>query len=223
MAGGGAAMTDAWDGRPQNPERDGWHWVAWAGNAPDPTFWTPHGPERRGPCWHWDDDWMGPGWVCSNATYLGPCLTPAEVAAQVAAAVIAEREACAALCQEDCYENMRQRPAPSGGDALQAAIKTQVEDVLLHTLHPEFGSIWAPDGEATKAYQDGRREGIEAAAARIDAISVAIMDGTHAPNSMSRCVVTSGDCAAAIRALLPAPDAALARDFAAWTEGESDG
>lgn len=78
-------MTDtsdaAWDGRPENPERDGWHWVAWAGTDAEPSFWTPHGPEKRGECWNWDDDWMGPGWVCANATYHGPCLTPAEVAA----------------------------------------------------------------------------------------------------------------------------------------------
>lgn len=212
-------MTDAWDGRPENPERDGWHWVAWAGNAPDPTFWTPHAPERRGACWHWDDEWMGPGWVAANAEYVGPCLTPAEVAAQVAAAVTAEREVwknvvdvaaiwlTAALeCpsfvwdgdQHDAVTQTRDelnailaRPAPSGADALAAMLAA------------------------------ARREGIEAAAACVRTACVAFANDHSAdgPPAYSAAMTIE----AAIRALLPAPDTALARDFAAWTEGESDG
>lgn len=38
------------------------------------------------------------------------------------------------------------------------------EEALLHALHPEFGSIYDEDGEATAAHKAGRREGIEAAA-----------------------------------------------------------
>jgi predicted nucleic acid-binding Zn-ribbon protein len=44
------------------------------------------------------------------------------------------------------------------------------------------------------------REGMERAAEIVDGISVNIMNGRHAPGNISRCVVTSGDCAAAIRA-----------------------
>jgi hypothetical protein len=32
-------------------------------------------------------------------------------------------------------------------------VKAQVEDALLHTLHPEFGSIYDADGEVTKAIE----------------------------------------------------------------------
>jgi hypothetical protein len=79
-------------GVPLHPERDGWHWVLWSNGSPEPMFWTPHGPEKRGQCWLFDDDWMGPAWVGSQARYLGPCHTPVEVAALVAAAQEAMRE-----------------------------------------------------------------------------------------------------------------------------------
>jgi hypothetical protein len=37
-----------------------------------------------------------------------------------------------------------------------------ISDALTETLHPEFGSIYQePDGEAYKAYQQGRNEVIE--------------------------------------------------------------
>ncbi len=82
-------------GVPANPERDGWHWLSWNGDPPDVGSWPPNGPEKRGPCWLWDGEWMGPKWVGPRARYLGPCLTPAEVAAAIAE----EREACAALIE----------------------------------------------------------------------------------------------------------------------------
>ena len=82
-------MTDtraeAWDGRPENPERDGWHWLCAAVGigAPYPMLWSADGKA-------WD---TGDGWVfCTDPAlterqrYLGPCLLPEEVAALVAAA-----------------------------------------------------------------------------------------------------------------------------------------
>ena len=36
-------------------------------------------------------------------------------------------------------------------------------EALTGALHPEFGSIYAPNGAATVAHEAGRREGIEAA------------------------------------------------------------
>lgn len=45
-----------------------------------------------------------------------------------------------------------------------AAYRMGGEEALLHALHPEFGSIYDADGEATAAHKAGRREGIEAAA-----------------------------------------------------------
>lgn len=83
-------MTDttpaAWDGRPENPERDGWHWLRNRYGATVPALWVAedgawrlHGQDYPAKTARW------------NQTYLGPALLPA----QVAAAVQAEREACA--------------------------------------------------------------------------------------------------------------------------------
>ena len=87
-------MADAWDGRPQNPERDGWHWVMVAHGIghPFPMMWG-----ADGAMWDAGDA----GWVlaedlASRWRYLGPCLTPQEVAAREAAAAEAMRAACEA-------------------------------------------------------------------------------------------------------------------------------
>lgn len=81
-------MSDAWDGRPQNPERDGWHWVRWAEYEPGTeftAFWSSG---------EWSDDWahLAGNRHARRYIYLGPCLTPAEAAAQAEAA---RREALA--------------------------------------------------------------------------------------------------------------------------------
>jgi hypothetical protein len=78
-------MTDttpgAWDGRPQDPERDGTHWLNLAGNVIAAQWWTAEA------LWTWGDRQWTPS-VASAARwfYLGPCHTPAEVAALVEAA-----------------------------------------------------------------------------------------------------------------------------------------
>jgi hypothetical protein len=70
-------------GVPLNPERDGWHWLSYAaGRAVEPDRWNA----------------AAQGWRYSGAleytsgtrvwSYLGPCLTPAEVAAREAAALL---------------------------------------------------------------------------------------------------------------------------------------
>lgn len=85
-------MTEQWDGRPQNPERDGRHWV--------------DGPENKNPVvliWHtltqnWVLGAIGlPPSSLAGAIYLGPALTPAEVEAREAAARREGIEVCAAL------------------------------------------------------------------------------------------------------------------------------
>ena len=73
-------------GVPMHPERDGWHWLQWVGLFPADQADAP--TVRR---WEKDGWWDGSmhrharywqqGW-----RYLGPCLTPAEVAARDAAA-----------------------------------------------------------------------------------------------------------------------------------------
>lgn len=75
-------MSAAWDGRPEQPERDGWHWL--------------HHPEDLRPCpAPWDaahGAWCSGGMhspqgvVDLGYRYLGPALLPVEVAAREAAA-----------------------------------------------------------------------------------------------------------------------------------------
>lgn len=68
--------TKPWDGMPQNPERDGWHWLQCNNEAPEANYWRALNREFHGL------DGMAitanPAW-----RYLGPCLTPAEVTAMV--------------------------------------------------------------------------------------------------------------------------------------------
>jgi hypothetical protein len=69
-------------GYPQNPERDGWHWVQNNGGKPSCQRW-------KAGMWSISGE---AGWTAAQVAtlthlrYLGPCLTPAEVAAQVEAA-----------------------------------------------------------------------------------------------------------------------------------------
>lgn len=71
-----------WDGVPENPEKDGWHWLCYL-HAPEITFakaWR----SRSASHGLWADTSghkeAGPSLVCLNYRYLGPCFTPSEVA-----------------------------------------------------------------------------------------------------------------------------------------------
>lgn len=103
-------------------------------------------------------------------------------------------------------------------------------DAILAAL-AAAGFAVVPREEVAAQVAAARREGIEAAARAIEcgcsAEKRALVTSVP-PNSGTRWhACGEPNCAAieaaAIRALLPAADAALARDFAAWTEGESDG
>lgn len=80
-------MSDAWDGRPVEPGRDGAHWVSppWGGLVI--RYWYAGRDE-------WSDGFCDAhsheGW-----SYLGPVLQPAEVAAREAAAWCGGRDAAA--------------------------------------------------------------------------------------------------------------------------------
>lgn len=89
--------TKPWDGRPENPERDGWHWLLGNGGK---------GPIVEAACWcarrcvwfiQGNDDPMRAdqmltrGWL----SYLGPCLLPTQHAA-----LLAERDALRARVDE---------------------------------------------------------------------------------------------------------------------------
>ena len=100
-------------GVPMNPERDGWHWVRWAGYEPGmefTAFWSSGG---------WDDDWahLAGDRQAHRYIYLGPCHTPAEVAAQIEAARRDEREANAAVVDCGCV----------GREAVLARLESQNE------------------------------------------------------------------------------------------------
>lgn len=108
-------MTDAWNGVPENPERDGWHWL----RDHEASFCTPV-------------EWRHPGgWVANNipmlphevqtfvidcCEYLGPCLTPAEVQAREAAVYRAGQEDM----RERAAETARCVPIPEDACANEA-------------------------------------------------------------------------------------------------------
>jgi hypothetical protein len=83
-------MSEQWDGRPQNPERDGWHLIRTDDGVEYVVRWS----VARG--------WLDGELViyAAESIYGGPLLLPAEVAAQVEAARRDEREACAAVADE---------------------------------------------------------------------------------------------------------------------------
>lgn len=95
-------MTDAWNGVPQNPERDGWHWI----HCIDLDFSAPTAWSRLRQSWMTSNQTLTPKEVCLEGEYLGPCLSPAEVAAAIRdaevkgmmrAAEIAEKETAGGL------------------------------------------------------------------------------------------------------------------------------
>ncbi len=76
-------------GVPMNPERDGWHWlVCPLKHDVFPRFWRAAGEAQN--C-RWTAKWLYSrnDWNPKECTYLGQCLTPAEVDARVAQAVLA--------------------------------------------------------------------------------------------------------------------------------------
>ncbi len=84
-----------WDGRPLNPERSGWHWLQQGQHA------TPHCRRWLQSVQGWDigpaqDEHCSPTTAAEWWTYLGPCHTPADIAAARAEGAEAMREACKA-------------------------------------------------------------------------------------------------------------------------------
>lgn len=145
-------MTDAWDGRPENPERDGWHWLQDANGD----LW----------CWRWYPShqwfWAGnrtvrPREATTEYRYLGPCITPDEVAAREAAAAEAMREACEARIRTypiDC----EMRP--------YTAMEVVNRDIA---LADEIAALPLPAADAlARALDQARKEEREACAQEVD-------------------------------------------------------
>jgi len=95
--------NNGWPGKPGvplNPERDGWHWLMCPlKHDLFPRFWRAAGEAHN--C-RWTAKWLYSrnDWNPKECTYLGPCLTPAEVDAR---AQQAQRDALEEAAQEmDC-------------------------------------------------------------------------------------------------------------------------
>lgn len=65
-------MIEQWDGRPQNPERDGWHWLM------QDALLYPARWDAAASAWH-RSRFLTPAEIARLNDYCGPCLTPAEI------------------------------------------------------------------------------------------------------------------------------------------------
>jgi hypothetical protein len=159
-------MTDAngWHGAPgvpKNPEQTGPHWV-----AVDPGG-TPCVVEWNGFYQGWSEgDSMTPPSVFAETwgCYLGPCHTPAEVAALVAAGQEAMREACAKIVEAHAAAAKRCSEEPDVIYRIRAeflansyAIQQAANDVRVTPISSEAAALARVRAEA-------RRAGMEEAA-----------------------------------------------------------
>lgn len=132
-------MSDAWSGRPENPGRDGNHWLQM--RRAELAWWC-----AKTQRWDFgaDDGDCSPGWIARvcGYRYLGPALLPAEVAALTAAAEMRGREDAAKIHDDQAARShvagqfaplyakghlaqaarIRALPPPSGATALAAML-----------------------------------------------------------------------------------------------------
>ena len=151
-------MTEQWDGRPQNPERDGWHWVTGADEQPPiAVFWyqlTQH--------WVLGSIGIPPGSL-SGATYLGPCLTPAEIERLRSDLLKAEMKAEIAG-----LENIIRAVAKGRREGIEAAVK----------WHEAEAAWWSQGADAVTRQPDLSEQ--EAAARAIEFRENAAEHQSHA-------------------------------------------
>ncbi len=150
MIGDNGWPDPARPGVPLNPEREGHHWCCVYPNLPFPIVWRHDGIGFR-----WDNGYS-PEQAAQHWRYVGLCLTPAEVAARSAAAAEAMREACAAWC---AGKEQTSRSFGSHADAYEIAARN------IRAL-----PLPAP-GALDRAREEARREGMEAAARYLDAVT----------------------------------------------------
>lgn len=72
-------MTDTWDGRPETPELNKYHWVYLPSGSLAAAFWNQME-------WNLGHDYFRPCEAAFVWKYIGPCLTPTEVETREAAA-----------------------------------------------------------------------------------------------------------------------------------------
>ena len=119
-------MTDAWDGRPENPERDGWHWVkALSSKETIALFWTHVVAE-----WEYGDDWLSSQQASRRYRYLGPCLTPAELAAREADAYQRGQEAMREAAVSAAITHTATSGQRNAKDVWRASIGSECADAI---------------------------------------------------------------------------------------------
>ena len=78
-------MSASWNGIPDDPKVDRWHWLQWSTSRPIPVRWWVYNLNGDA---QWIDDglhlFFSPN---TEWRYLGPCLTPDEINALVEAKV----------------------------------------------------------------------------------------------------------------------------------------
>jgi len=176
-------MTDAWDGRPQNPERDGWHAIGWIGGVPANTYvvlWSPDHKRLRdkteAPCpgylFGGDAGFMSPKMAARHYRYLGPCLLSEEITAREAASSEAMREACVAVVQE------------WAADAVLGANTRGVLEVLARALNdPNVVSRHAHASALARAEKAAEKRGMEKAARIAEGWSI-----NHSPKRLAAAI-----------------------------------
>lgn len=136
-------MTDAWDGRPENPERDGWHWL--------------YRPEDLRPMVQPWNAKLG-GWISGalhsprgvvdfGFRYLGPALLPVVVEAREAAAAEAMRQSAEDRATRDgayaTSAHIRALPLPAA-DALARALdqaRAEEREACVEAIEKRAGEI----------------------------------------------------------------------------------
>ena len=78
-------MSSVWNGIPETPKVDRWHWLQWSESRPIPVRWWVYNLDGDA---QWIDDglhlFFSPN---SEWRYIGPCLTPDEINVLVEAKV----------------------------------------------------------------------------------------------------------------------------------------
>lgn len=158
-------MSD-WNGIPDNPHANWWHWLRQGKGDATPWHWAEDDAAEGYFGWETDDDIYEPERMARTFTYLGPCLTPAEVAA----AVQAERAACAAYLTHHA-KRLRLRDAQERGipDAMGHSFEANAADAWAKGILAR-GDTSALDAAIKAAYREGwndREADLLASAARI--------------------------------------------------------
>lgn len=146
-----------WDGRPLNPERDGWHWLRTPDGMTAPYEWRAAGECERG---RWPSGWVEEGeteWPALECTYLGPALTPAELAAERAAAWRAGRDAAAGIAdiERDRLKTLALSLPAAPGDIVPGNRTERLRDAIASRagtaseIAAAIRALPAPEGDAS--------------------------------------------------------------------------